>query len=71
MTPLIPAGSGRESEELFPGIRRYLRERFGEDAASAVIERFPSARESVKTPPRFPPGRRVIRTYLPRKTGLP
>jgi hypothetical protein len=48
-TPGPAGGAGQETEKLFPGLRRYLRDRFGDEAGSATIEPFPSARESVKS----------------------
>jgi hypothetical protein len=42
--PAAISGAG----DLFPGLSRYLQERFGPEAAAATIERFPSGREDVK-----------------------
>ena len=48
-TPTPTVNAGQETGRLFPGLRRYLRDRFGEEAGSATIELFPSARESLKS----------------------
>jgi hypothetical protein len=49
MAPSTSAAPALEIEKLFPGLRFYLCERFGPEAAAAVIERFPASRESVKS----------------------
>jgi hypothetical protein len=36
------------ADELFPGLSKYLQERFGPEASAATIERFASGREDVK-----------------------
>ena len=49
MTPGISAAAAVETENLFPGLRRYLHDRFGSGADAAVIERLAPAPDSVKT----------------------